>query len=135
MRHVNPSFFLSGLYLFIEIGLSYICFSARVYPIGGFFLFLTFLELYRLSRKIHFLKSPISREELEHRRDLRQQANSYYWNQWYRFADAHEHEYIAQNSMKTSKRQENSFEDQAGGHTSEQILKFNKEKSIRERIT
>ena len=95
MRHIKTSFFLSALYLLVEIGLAYLCFAAKAYPIGAFLAVLTFLELYRLNRKIHFLKNPLTREDLSHRKDLQQKANSYYWNQWYRFADSHEHEYIA----------------------------------------
>jgi hypothetical protein len=96
MRHVKTSFLLSGLYLFIEVVLAYFCLAARVYPVGGFLVALAFLELYRLGNKIRYLKNPLSPAERARRSNNAMEARGFYYNQWFRFAEAHDHEFISQ---------------------------------------
>ncbi len=95
MHHVKTSFFLSGLFLTIEISVTYFCLSGKAYPVGAFFLGITLLDVYRIYRKVRFLRSHPSQEERMRRLDQIQKGSSYYYNIWYRFADASEHEYIA----------------------------------------
>jgi fatty acid desaturase len=104
MQHIKISFFLSGLWLCIEVLLVYLCIWARVYLVGVPFFIFTLLDVYRIYRKVQFLKSGPSREERERRADLARQGRSYYWNLWFRFADAPEHEFIAQKFHKAIKK-------------------------------
>jgi hypothetical protein len=99
MRHVKTSFFLSGLTLCIEVILGWLVLSvhdAGHYVLGGVLFTLALLEIYRIYRKVRLLLTHPSHIMLKHMSDAQQKARSYYWNIWYRFADASEHEYIAQ---------------------------------------
>ena len=56
MQHIKISFFLSGLWLCIEVLLVYLCIWARVYLLWVPFFIFTLLDVNRIYRKVQFLK-------------------------------------------------------------------------------
>lgn len=98
MRHRKTSLFLSGMFLSIEFALFAVFALAKSLFGAGFFLVIFGLDIYRLYRKMKFwsIKDPATYEKMAKKREAQLGINSYYWNIWYRFADATEHDYIAQ---------------------------------------
>ena len=98
MLHKKTSFFPSGIFLSVELLLFVIfVFAKSIFGAGLFFAILG-LDIYRVYRKMKFLaiKNPLTYEKTAMKRASQRQINSYYWNIWYRFADASDHEFIAQ---------------------------------------
>jgi hypothetical protein len=97
MHHKKTSLFLSGMFLSIEFLLFAIFVFARSLFGASFFFAIFGLDIYRLYRKMKFrsIKDPLTYEKTELKRQAQRQINSYYWNIWYRFADASDHDFIA----------------------------------------
>lgn len=92
------SFFLSGLYLTIESSLAALCFYAKIYFLGVVLIIFIFLETFRAFRKVQFvrIKDHLAQEAIARKRYDQQPLFGHYYNVWYRFADASDHEFIAQ---------------------------------------
>ena len=97
MHHKKTSFFLSGMFLSIEFLLFAIFVFAKSLFGASFFLAVFGLDIYRLYRKIKFrsIKDHLTHNKTATKREAQRQINSHYWNIWYRFADASDHEFIA----------------------------------------
>ena len=97
MHHKKTSLFLSGIFLSVEFLLFAIFVFAKSLLEAGFFFAVFGLDIYRLYRKIEFssITGHLTYEKTAMKRESQRQINSYYWNTWYRFADAFDHEFIA----------------------------------------
>ena len=106
MHHKKTSMFLSSMFLTIEFLLFAIFVYARSLVGAGFFFAIFGLDIYRLYRKMKFLsiKDPLTYEKTALKRQAQRQINSYYWNIWYRFADASDHEFIAEKLHTQTKK-------------------------------
>ena len=98
MHHKKTSLFLSGMFLSVEFLLFAIFLYVRSVLGAGFFFTVFWLDIYRLYRKMKFrsTRDHLTYEKTAMKRKAQRQINSYYWNLWYRFADASDHEFIAQ---------------------------------------
>ncbi len=97
MRHKKTSLFLSGMFLSVEFSLFAVFVFAKSLFGASFFFAIFGLDIYRLYRKMKFwsIKDPLTYNRTATKREAQLQINSHYWNIWYRFADASDHEYMA----------------------------------------
>ena len=102
MNHRKTWFFLSGLYISIELAvlIAFVLTKSYVgYFVAGVMALFICFELFRIYRKTQVITGDhhLTQEQKSKRDSYRNQLYGYrhYYNIWYRFADSTEQEYMA----------------------------------------